>query len=243
MNERSGLPTLRGNPLLDAHSRTKGQIGPEGVSRDALVAQYGFAIPTADALLALDRWSPDGLFEVGAGTGYWARLLADRDVDVLAYDIAPPPSAENQWFAGTTPWYQVAPADETIAASHADRTMLLIWPTRGELWPLRALELFHAGGGARLAYVGEGPGGRTGDDVFHALLGEVTTCAACRLGVTESPCICSTAALWERVERVELPHWQGFADDLYLYERRAPHHPRRWLRSLKRRASASDTMS
>lgn len=232
----NGPQTLRGNPLLDVHGRTKGQVGPAGVSRDALIAQYGFAIPSTEALEAIERWSPKGLVEVGAGTGYWARLLADRGVDVLAYDIAPPPSVQNQWFAGSTPWYHVAPADATIAVRHPERTMLLIWPTLGDLWPLRALELFHAEGGTRLAYVGEGPGGRTGDDVFHALLGEIWTCTACRLGVSDTPCVCSTPALWQRVERVELPHWHGFTDDLYLYARRSPRRRRRWLRSLKRKA-------
>lgn len=235
----SGFPVLRGNPLLSVHARTKGSVGPDGVYREALVAQYGFAIPTDDALRTIARWSPRGVVEVGAGVGYWARLLADRGTDVLAYDIAPPPSERSQWFAGSTPWYHVAPADDTIAARHTERTLLLIWPTCGAPWPARALELFFAEGGSRVAYVGEGPGGRTGDDVFHARLGEISTCTACRLGVQDRPCICSAPALWRRVDRVELPHWDGFSDDLFLYVRaRRP----RWIRSLKSARLNADTL-
>jgi hypothetical protein len=39
--------------------------------------------------------SGGGLLEVGAGTGYWCHLLREcYGVDCLAYDVAPPPSAE-----------------------------------------------------------------------------------------------------------------------------------------------------
>jgi hypothetical protein len=49
---------------------------------------YAYAPPNAAALEALLARSP--LLELGAGTGYWVRLLRGAGADVLALDIAPP---------------------------------------------------------------------------------------------------------------------------------------------------------
>ena len=49
---------------------------------------YAYAPPNAAALEALLARTP--LLELGAGTGYWARLLRGAGADVLALDIAPP---------------------------------------------------------------------------------------------------------------------------------------------------------
>jgi hypothetical protein len=38
---------------------------------------YAFALPTDEALGAIAAVSPDGVVELGAGPGFWARLLAD----------------------------------------------------------------------------------------------------------------------------------------------------------------------
>jgi hypothetical protein len=56
---------------------------------EAAARLYAWAIPDARALRILAALGP--LVEVGCGKGYWARLLRDYGVDVVAYDIAPPP--------------------------------------------------------------------------------------------------------------------------------------------------------
>jgi hypothetical protein len=38
---------------------------------------YAFALPTDGALGAIAAVSPDGVVELGAGPGFWARMLAD----------------------------------------------------------------------------------------------------------------------------------------------------------------------
>ena len=45
---------------------------------------YAWAIPDERALRICEAFSP--IVEIGAGAGYWARLLRDRGVDVAAYD-------------------------------------------------------------------------------------------------------------------------------------------------------------
>lgn len=210
------MPTW--NPLLDLYRSSGGRPS----ERDQAIARYGFAVPTAESVAAIADHSPAGVIEIGAGTGYWSRLIRDHGVDVIAYDIDPPPSPTNRWFAGTAPWHPVAVGAEDVVTRFPLRTLLLVWPTRNETWPADAIELFHHAGGTRLVYVGEGPGGRSGDDRFHALLGAIDHCAACRYGVPDAICICDTPTLWAETESIEIPQWESFDDHLHIYQAALP---------------------
>lgn len=106
-------PASWANPYLDAWHRHRHD--PAAPGRDELLARFGFVVPDDAALQGIVEHSPHGVVEVGAGLGYWARLLADRGVDVVAYDIAPPP--DNRRFARVQPWFPVAAADERVAAA------------------------------------------------------------------------------------------------------------------------------
>src|SRR5262249_50271247 len=153
--------------------------------------------------------------------GYWARLLHDRGVAVTAVDPHPAPSASNQWFAGQLPWFTVEKGDETTVVRHRRRTLLIVWPTRDECWAATAIELYRLRGGQRVVYVGEGPGGRTGDDRFHALLGSLGRCVACAYDVTDVACVCGIRPLWRAHTTIDLPDWPGFETKLTIY---APDH-------------------
>lgn len=213
------LLALTGNPLLAHYRDSTAEPGTSATDRDTLLRRYSFAIPTDEALAAIMEVSPGGVVELGAGTGYWARLLHERGVDVIAHDRFPPPAPENPWFAGSTPWYPVTRGGEEIVEAYTDRTLLLVWPTRNEEWAARAATAHHAGGGRRLVYVGEGPGGHTGDDQLHALLGLVERCLACAYGLTDVACTCHVEQRWQLDAVVTLPHWEGFCDDLHVYRR------------------------
>ena len=226
----SAIQSVAANPLLDAFKEATASVSDMDATRSQLIARYGFAIPSDEALGAISRCSPRGVIEVGAGTGYWAYVLRQAGVDVVAFDIAPAPAAQNKWFAGTRPWHPVQHGDYDVVGHQPERTLLVVWPTKNEIWAAMAAELYHDAGGECLLYVGEGPGGRTGDDVFHALLGELTTCVQCEYGSTTSPCICSVAARWRRSETVALPHWPGYHDDLHIYTRRGHKARPRWRR-------------
>ncbi len=216
------------NPALDLYRRMMAEPGGGEHTVEAAIAGHSFAIPTASALGAIAQVSPSGVVELGAGTGYWARLLSDAGVDVLAFDVAPANTPESRWFDSTEPWYPVSVGDEASVAAHPDRTLLLVWPTRDETWPADALDLFHEAGGSTVVYVGEPAGGRTGDDRFHARLGNHDHCHACAYGVVTVPCICDIEPQWERQRSVDLPRWPGHDDDLYVYVRRgAPSTTRR----------------
>jgi hypothetical protein len=224
------------------HRSTHRLTLPEGKPR--WLASFAFALPSEAALREIADAAPGGVIEVGAGTGYWARLLHDRGVDVVAVDLAPPPSPDNVWFAGVEPWFPVRVGDETAVDGHPDRALLLVWPTRNEDWPADAAGRFAAAGGRTLAFVGEAVGGRTGDDRLHAVLGELDRCWSCAYGVTTAACVCGIRPAWRRTATVPLPDGTDSADELRLYARDdsspplAPTPPRsprrRWL--LSRRA-------
>lgn len=161
--------------------------------RDAATMVWSFAIPTADALDVIASAAP--VVEVGAGTGYWARLLRDRGVDVVAYDDFG--ESYHKWFPGMDPWTEVERADAAIAAArHPDRTLLMVWPPMTDM-AARAFTAYAKAGGKRMVYVGEERSGCTASsDFWHAL----------------------ATSGWHETARVDLPQWPGIHDYLTAYE-------------------------
>jgi len=161
-----------------------------GARREA-ARRYAWAVPSDAALDALAGLSP--IIEVGAGTGYWAALLRDRGVDVLAFDIAPRDPANHHH--GDSPlWTNVERADAEVAGLHPDRTLFLCWPPYDEPMGATALRAYIAAGGHTLVYIGEGEGGCTANDDFHQLLDSL-----------------------ELVREIDLPQWDGIHDYMGIY--------------------------
>lgn len=210
------MQSLDGNPLLEAHTAWS-VSGRDADKADELICSHSFAVATDQALALVVASSGPGLVEIGAGLGYWAALLTTAGVDVVAYDIAPPPSADNRWFAGREPWHPILFGDAASVADHGDRTLLVVWPTRNELWPAEAIERYRRAGGQQVVYVGQVPGGHTGDDRFHALLGELDRCTACAYGLVDLPCICGTVISWQREQDISLPSFEEEADVMRIY--------------------------
>jgi hypothetical protein len=73
---------------------------------------------------------------------------------------------------------------------------MLCWPPYADGMAQQALARYE---GARVIYIGEGEGGCTGDDVFHAALAEQ----------------------WKLAASYEIPQWDGLHDDVRVYVRRA----------------------
>jgi hypothetical protein len=146
------------NPYLDLYQVLKGEpLELQLAIRKKLIWAYSWAIPSDEALAALKDFSP--LIELGAGTGYWAWLLRQAGVDVVAYDLNPmaPPH-----------WTDIEAGDENVVQKYPERTLFLCWPSYQEPMAHQALERY---AGQNVAYIGE-MNGRTADDAFHQLLRE-----------------------------------------------------------------------
>ena len=161
--------------------------------------KYAWAIPSEEALLEIARYSP--LVEIGAGTGYWAWLLRQMGVDILAYDCKPPhlEKTENEFHREVDSWTEVLVGDESVLDALPDRTLFLCWPPSNHPMAFQTLSRFR---GDRFLFVGEGwPSHATGDEAFFDLL--------------ESDWV-----MEEDHSRVWLPHWPGRDDLLWIFHRK-----------------------
>ena len=185
------------NPYLEVVERTKRENDyiDQGVARIKLVREYSWAIPNEAAMQKIAEVSPNGVVEIGAGTGYWSRYLRERGVDVAAYDIKP---RENSWT-------EVQQGDATAASMHPEKTLLLCWPPHGNAMASEALRNYR---GRTLVFVGEpevdrgfgvfGEDALTGDAAFHQRIRRD----------------------WQEVEQVYIPNWDLLADRLIVYRRK-----------------------
>ena len=245
------LATLNGNPLLDHYEQQRahqlrhgGAFGvggepwlrcfecarhPVDPETDDVRLRWSWAIPTRHAIATIVNHSPNGVVEIGAGTGYWARLLGDAGCPVAAYDINPPggtgPRADGDkaWHARQEAFYPVAYGMSTSVQRHPDRTLLLCWPCYSDPMAYHALRQYE---GDTLVYVGEGPGGCTGDDRFHKLLGgdpcwHYDDATGESVDVDPDCEACALTVEWRLVAEVSLPQWAGLHDRLFVYERMA----------------------
>ena len=170
---------------------------------------FGDAIPTEGALAAVAGLGLQVL-ELGCGTGYWARLLRARGVDVEAFDREPPPPAgdgaegNESIFAQALTDIKQGSVEE--AAAHPGRALLLAWPFDGsedEGWDAEALAKYP---GPCVVYVGDcaartrawQPGGMTSSPAFQRRLRAEFVC----------------------VRRVAVGKWAMVADELSIWRRR-----------------------
>lgn len=121
---------INGKPSIDYH-RTK------------LAMTYSWAMPSERAIRTIAIRSPRGVVELGAGTGYWAWMLATM-VDIVALDIKLPEAP--------FPWFLVQKGKEETVATLPERTLLMVYP-RGFAWD--ALSHYEQAGGKCVAIVGE----------------------------------------------------------------------------------------
>ena len=186
-------------------------------ARDRLVKKYAWAVPNQKALEAIAAHGP--IVEVGAGRGYWASLLHDMGVDIVAYDLAPPDIAVNHYCVprdGTGEFgdytvchHPVTFADELIGAKHPDRALLLIWPCYDRRWAHDAVRAYHEAGGKTVIFVGEGSGGCTADRAFFDYL--------YHFGVKGEE---EEEDRYGCTEYISLPQWSGIHDGLEIHRLR-----------------------
>ena len=180
------------------------QIPIPSMVRDYFVKKYAWSIPTDKALKlvceAATEFKIDHLCSVGAGTGFWERLLAERLLaHVEAWDLNPPRDGENT-YNHEVEYFPIQKCSSAAFASSrtTDTSMLFLnWPPYDDPMATEALKAFK---GNVLVYVGEGFGGCTGDDEFHSIIGEE----------------------WEEWEYCfeTHPRWFGINDYLTVYTRK-----------------------
>jgi hypothetical protein len=163
--------------------------------RDALVAKYAWAIPNDNAIQLLAGMGP--IIEMGAGNGYWAKLIVDAGGKIEPYDVKP---GQHHYDAPPrSVWYPVIDGGpDQITVRHRDHILLLVWPPYEGALAFDALTRYLEVGGKTVVFVGEGSGGCTADDRFYNLLD----------------------SQFEEVGDTDIPQWDGIHDYLTVYQRK-----------------------
>jgi len=115
-----------------------------------------------EALDALVGLGP--LVEIGAGRGYWARLVSDLGGDIRAFDTCTP--ARNSWVRSEIPWHPIEPGSWEVALEFPRRAIFVCWPPR----PNGFLPALLDGAPQRtLALVTDGPSSFGTDPLYERL--------------------------------------------------------------------------
>lgn len=111
----------------------------------SLTEKYAWAVPDVKVLTVIAYFSP--LVEIGAGKGYWAKLLRHIGVDIICFDKVVPQKSER--------WTEVKKGgpekllDEDLCA---DRNLLLCYPDEDESMGVECVENF---AGDYIIHIGE----------------------------------------------------------------------------------------
>lgn len=157
--------------------------------RDQYVQRYAWAVPSEAALAVIAQYSP--IIEIGAGGGYWAMLLRERDATIVPFD-----NHATHQHPDCKQWVDVAHGGPEILEGYPGQekhALMLCWPPMSSM-AADALKRYQ---GETLIYIGEGSGGCNADDEFFSML-----------------------EAWEASRAVLIPRWEFIHDTLTIYKRR-----------------------
>ena len=159
--------------------------------RDWLVTEYAWAITDPVAIDYLVGLSP--VYEVGAGSGYWAHRITEAGGHIIGFD-------PQEWkleaakigIKTCKDWYPIFTDAPDIPLN---ATLFLCWPSFDEAWAHEALKAYK---GKNVVYIGEPEGGCCADRAFHQRL------------MNE----------WRVVTEIEIPRFEAIRDTFTHYRRR-----------------------
>lgn len=159
------------NVLLELYYRTCNDAEASGLEsyalkfkkRRQLARRFSWAIPTNEVIDQLVKL-PQPMVELGAGTGYWAALLASAGAEVHAFDKHVD-SISNKYRHKPRYFKVESGTPETVLVGDACwKTLMLCWPDYSTSFAFDSIRRFN---GSHVVYIGEGSGGCTACDKFH----------------------------------------------------------------------------
>lgn len=168
----------------------------EFAARDYACERWAWAVPNEQAIQTLVAHSP--VVEIGAGTGYWARLATEAGADVVAYDSRmgqrTTKKKRHRWVKECGAYFPVRRGGAGMVRFHPERTLFLCWPPYKLPMASRCLANY---AGRTVIFVGE-LGGCTGDDTFYETVDRD----------------------WEIEKVVAIPQWIGLHDRMFVLTRK-----------------------
>ncbi len=103
-------------------------------------------MPNEQAAIAFRKYQGDGVIEIGAGTGYWAKYLQNREVNVTPYDICPPGPKNMNDYHGNLPAHTLVHRGTHIQAlenqPHSGHTLFMCYPPPGSKMAENAIQSY-----------------------------------------------------------------------------------------------------
>jgi hypothetical protein len=156
--------------------------------RDVICNFYAYATISPQGLerlvSCLKEKGIQNVIELGAGTGYWAKLLQERGITVDAWDIHPTSQEQatsnsstlNEYHGHTPPFITVKRGSKLPSMDCSTKALFLCYPPPASSMAYDTLDMFlHQRNGKYLIHVGEFKG-LTGDSRFESLLVRQMTC-------------------------------------------------------------------
>ena len=143
------------NKLLNIHNSINDKFDYH--SRHQCTLKYSYAIPNKEAIVTITKYSP--IIELGAGTGYWARLLKKNECSIVCYD--------NKSWGFRAKYFKVKKGSYNVLPRYKRHTLFLCWPPYNSSFAYDCLSRYI---GQYFLYIGEANGGCCGCDKFFELL-------------------------------------------------------------------------
>eukprot|EP00980_Cylindrotheca_fusiformis_P028901 scaffold22672_cov141-Cylindrotheca_fusiformis.AAC.4 len=155
--------------------------------RDLLCNLYAYATLSSEVVnrlcsdffkLEKDLELSKGIIEIGAGTGYIARLLRDAGALVDAWDLHPTngkSKSMNEYHGYTPPFYEVGKATSFPRKNARNVALLLCYPPPNSPMAFEAFTAYRGAGGKCLLHIGEFKG-LTGNKRFEDTLSRTMVC-------------------------------------------------------------------
>lgn len=162
---------LFGGPVVDSYGSIAYRRTREieyRCDRGELTSIYAWTVSDPATVAFVREHAGPMVVDPLAGSGWWAHLLDQAGITVLASDLNPPDGTEaNHWHRSST-HARVGQADaaDAVALAPATATLLLSWPPYDSDIGARIVEAYR---GDRIVYIGEGWGGCCGDDRMFEL--------------------------------------------------------------------------
>lgn len=131
-------------------------------ARDEMIKLYAWAVPTPEVIAYIRSFLEQGIYEIGAGSGYWARMITDswHDLNYYAFD-----NYSSHGF--THRYYDVS--EDPLLSIESYRSLFLCWPKYKDPFAFEAVRDLKP---RHVFYVGE-PDGCTADDNFSNIMEEL----------------------------------------------------------------------
>jgi hypothetical protein len=184
------------NPLFEIWKKSRKNrncVSFDFHDRQTAVRNFSWAIPNEEAIRKIAAFSP--IVEMGAGSGYWARLLKKAGADITPFDKHGSSTKRNPFVYKMHMRVHRGNSKVLRKRKFKNHALMLCWAPYDDPMAYECLKEFR---GSIVVMIGEGRYGCTGDDNCWEYLDKY----------------------FKEVKDINIPQWSGIHDDVQIYKRK-----------------------